>query len=551
MKRPQLIQSALALSLASAMALPAVTLADEGEHIRHVLLISVDGLHQVDVAQCVQGGYCPNIAALASHGVSYTAALASGPSDSFPGVLALTTGASTRSAGVFYDVSYDRTLQAPLAGTPLQGGPAYTPAACTPGAAATGTVVEFDEYVDSNNTLLESGGINPAYLPRDPKTCAPVYPHSYLRVNTVFEAVRAAGGYTAWTDKHAAYELLNGPSGHGLDDFYGPEIASNPIDEHLASGTDACARTGLPLDTAPGSGSQYTDSFVNIQCYDSIHVQAVLNQIAGKTHDGKPAKVPTVFGANFQAVSVGQKLVQKSIQTTGGYLDAFGTPSAPLKGEIEFVDRSLGKFVAALKAAHLDESTLIIIGAKHGQSPVDPGNLLRIPSDLPSGNSPAGLLSAASDSKGVPFSVVNADEDDVSMIWLADQSQTADAAKYLEGQQANFGKGVIYAGTSLKQLFNDPAIDPRVPDILVETTPGTVFTGGKKKVSEHGGFAHYDRAVALIVSNPTLHPAVINSRVDNAQVAPTILRALGLSPMALDAVRLEGTQVLPGLFARR
>ena len=31
------------------------------------------------------------------------------------------------------------------------------------------------------------------------------------------------------------------------------------------------------------------------------------------------------------------------------------------------------------------------------------------------------------------------------------------------------------------------------------------------------------------------------------QVAPTILKALGLDPNALEAVRIEGTQVLPGL----
>jgi hypothetical protein len=31
-------------------------------------------------------------------------------------------------------------------------------------------------------------------------------------------------------------------------------------------------------------------------------------------------------------------------------------------------------------------------------------------------------------------------------------------------------------------------------------------------------------------------------------VAPTILKLLGLDPQALDAVRLEGTPVLPELF---
>ena len=542
-------RAALGVSLASTLAVPFVSFAETEEGrahgdfktgIKHVMLISIDGFHQIDLANCIKGGYCPNMEALTKHGLEYTAALTAAPSDSFPGLIALTTGASTRSAGVFYDVSFDRALQAPIAGTPFQGGPAYTPAACSAGAAPTGTIVEYDEYADANNTVLESGGLNPDFLPRDPATCNPVYPHSFLRVNTIFEVVKAAGGYTAWTDKHPAYEILNGPSGHGVDDFYGPEINSNPVDEFQATKTDACTLTGMPIDLAPGSGSQYTESFQNIRCYDSVHVRAVLNQIQGLTHDGKPAKVPTVFGTNFQAVSVGQKLFQKSLGLTGGYVDAQGTPSASLKDEIVFVDTQIGKFITALVAHRLDRSTLVVIGAKHGQSSVDPNNLVRIPRDQ--GSAPSKLLASAG------FDVANADEDDLSLIWLSKPAQTADATKYLDTQQANFGRGVVYSGEALKQIFNDPAKDSRAPDIFVESTPGVVYTGGSKKVSEHGGFAHYDRAAALIVSNPGLKPAVINQQVDHAQVAPTILRALGISPATLLAVRQEGTQVLPGLF---
>ncbi len=69
--------------------------------------------------------------------------------------------------------------------------------------------------------------LDPAQLPVDPATCQPVYPHSYLRVNTVFEVARAAGLRTAWSDKHAAYEILNGPSGTGVQDLFTPEINSD------------------------------------------------------------------------------------------------------------------------------------------------------------------------------------------------------------------------------------------------------------------------------------------------------------------------------------
>ena len=92
----------------------------------------------------------------------------------------------------------------------------------------------------------------------------------------------------------------------------------------------------------------------------------MLNQINGYTHDGSQrAPIPTLFGTNFQSVSVGEKL------KGNGYLDVLGTPSPGLLSELEFVDNSLGEMVSALKKAGIYDETLIIIGAKHGQSPID------------------------------------------------------------------------------------------------------------------------------------------------------------------------------------
>ena len=117
----------------------------------------------------------------------------------------------------------------------------------------------------------------------------------------------------------------------------------------------------------------------NIQCYDSLKVQAILNEIDGKDHSGTFNRpVPEIFGMNFQVVSVGQKLIEKSVGMTGGYLDNIGTPSAALLSEIEFADNSIGKMVAALKQSRLYQSTLIIISAKHGQSPINSARYLGI-----------------------------------------------------------------------------------------------------------------------------------------------------------------------------
>jgi hypothetical protein len=522
--------------------------ADIDGPIKHVLLISIDGMHALDFANCshgIDGGpaYCPNMAELAERAINYTQTSTSKPSDSFPGLTALVTGGSPRSTGAFYDVSYDRSLSPPKVTTPygIPGGAALCPS-------VVGTQIGFDEEIDIDLTKIDAGGgINPDYLPRDPKNgCAPVYPHQFIRVNTLFEVVKAAGGYTAWSDKHQSYELTKGRSGKGVDDFFAPEINSIPV---ALPQVKLIPCSPLPDQTAVSSSNAWTDSFANIKCYDSLKIQAVLNWIDGLSHDGTATKpVPNVFGMNFQTISVGQKLVEASIGKTGGYLDAKGTPSPSLKDEIQFTDGAIGLFVKALKQRGLYGSTAIIISAKHGQSPIDPARVLRIPADAPADHAPSDILGSA---------VAQALEDDVSLIWLNDNSEAATeaAVAQLQANAAIIGLdgGEVFYGPNLALRFNSPAIDPRTPNIIVAPKVGVVYTGGKKKIAEHGGFANDDTAVMMLVANPAFAPVTINSPVETAQVAPTILSLLGLDPDALDAVRKEGTQVLPGIpsFHRR
>jgi hypothetical protein len=407
-----------------------------------------------------------------------------------------------------------------------------------------GTQVGFDEEIDADYTRVNGGGgIDTDYLPRDPNNnCAPVYPHTALRVNTIFEVVKQKGGYTAWTDKHPAYEWTNGPSGTGVSDFYGPEInsAAVPLNQ---PGYNVQACHTLPDTT---STTDWTTSFQNIQCYDQLHLNALLNQINGKTHDGsRTAPVPTLFGANFQVVSVGQKLVEKSLGLTGGYVDALGTPSTSLLGEIKWIDGGIYAILNALKAQGLYENTLFIITAKHGQSAIDPSAVLRIPADNSSLEPPSQVLSPSGVGPGLP--VVQADEDDISMLWLGNQSQTTADAAILAANRALFGGGEIFAGNSLQLSFPDPTKDSRTPDIIVAPNVGVVYTGGTAKVAEHGGFANDDRNVLLIVTNPGLTPATFTGTVETRQIAPTVIKALGMDPTALLAVQKEGTQSLPGL----
>jgi hypothetical protein len=542
-----------------------------GHNIRHVLLISIDGMHVLDYLNCSRGvsganngqPYCPNLAELGETAVNYLDTSTSKTSDSFPGLMALMTGGSPRSVGAFYDVAYDRSLDAPTitTGNGVAGGP------CTPGAAPTGTTTEYDEGIDIDQTQLNGGApngadggilsIDPRRLVRDPaKGCAPVYPWNFVRTNTIYGVIHAAGGYTAWSDKHPAYSAVSGPGdGTNIDDYYAPDINSIPVN---LPGVPGC--NPLPDQTAVAASNAWTDSFQNIQCYDTLKVNAVLNEIDGRTHNGKSrAPVPNLLGMNFQVVSVGQKLIEKSVGLKGGYLDAEGTPTPSLLGEIAFADASIGKMVAALKKNGVYDSTLIIITAKHGQSPIDSARYTGISAAGPVTTSPATILDAAgclplSESPSNPTGI-GPTEDDVSLIWLNSTCSTPSAVSMLRAQSpatTNIaGIGQIFAGPGIAQIYNAPGLppngDPRTPDILVTPNIGVTYSGSSKKLAEHGGFAHDDVNVIMLVSNPSFNAKTVTTPVETMQVAPTILRALGLDPFSLEAVQKEGTTVLPGL----
>jgi hypothetical protein len=493
--------------------------AEHPRRFARVLLLSIDGLHALDLANYVAQYPHSTLAALSHRGVTFTQASAARPSDSFPGLLAIVTGGSPNTTGVWYDDSYDRSLSPPASD-------------CT----TVGTEVVYNEAIDQDLMQLDGGGgIDPAKLPRDPQQgCRPVFPHQYLRVNTLFEVIKQAGGSTAWADKHPAYEILQGPSGTGLDDFYGPEINSRVVPLPAVPGCDP-----VPDPTATDA---WTSSFQNIQCYDQLKVQAILHQIAGTTHDGTAmARVPTVFGMNFQAVSVGQKLVEASLEITGGYLDAFGTSSPALLNELTFVDTALGEIVQALKDRQLYDSTLIIVTAKHGQAPIDPSKLQ---------TKKTGILDPGDVVAALPgHPLAQATEDDIALLWLSDQRRTTEAAAALLRQQEALGASKIYAVQVLELPFNSPDADPRVPDLIVQPNLGVIYTSSTKKIAEHGGFSDDDTNVALLVSGKGLRGQTLKTPVQTAQIAPTILGVLGLDPTALQAVRREQTPVLPGIGA--
>ena len=535
-----------ASATARAAAAPAGAAWHHGSPIKHVLLISVDGLHQQDLAWYVHTYPNSVLAGLYDHGTEYSSAMTPFPSDSYPGMVAQVTGGNPRTTGIYYDDTWNHDVFP--AGTTNCTGP-------VPGGEAA-----YEEAIDKNSNSIDAGQglaglpgsilqmtsdmnevLNPAAMPVDPTTCKPIYPNQYLKVNTIFNVAHDAGLRTAWSDKHPAYQSFDGPSGNGVDDFFNPEINS----------------------TATGctTGDWTTDNACTMQ-YDGYKVQAVLNWIDGFNHSRtQHVGVPAIFGMNFQTVSTGEKL-PTSDGLTGGYLAGGLIPGPLLTRALNWLDGEIGLMVAHIKADHLTSGTAIIISAKHGQSPTDPAALKRVP-DGP-------ILSAINAAWAVTHPgnkslVIFSTDDDGMLLWLSDRSQTAaDFVKqYLlthtaPGNDINgnpitvtkSGLKKVYAGEAAADFIGVPWSDPRVPDIIGISQYGTVYTGGMKKIAEHGGDGFQDRNVPILVDLPGHHDGqVVSSPVETTQIAPTILKLLGLNPRALDAVRIEHTQILPCLRA--
>jgi len=545
--------AALAVGIATAVGGTALASAATGQPalvqgsspgIKHVLLISVDGMHQQDLTWYVRNFPRSTLATLDHRGLEYSNALTPFPSDSYPGIVGPMTGGDPGVTGIYYDDTWNHGVFP--AGTTTCTGP-------VPGGEAA-----YMEAADIDQTRLDAGQglnglpgsilrmtanplqvINPANLPVDPATCKPILPNQYIHVNTIFNVASDAGLGTAWSDKHPANQVLSGPAGNGPQDYFTPEINSTAI--------------------GYTTGDWTTDNAATMQ-YDNYKVQAVLNWIRGFDHSGRHfVGIPAIFGMNFQTVSTAQKL-PASDGLIGGYKPGGKVPGPLLIRALNFINAEVGKMVTAIRQRGSASSTAIIITAKHGQSPTNPNDLKRVPdSAIISAINAAWAVSHPSNPNLVIFSA----DDDGMLLWLSDQSQAAAnfVKQYLlthsaSGNDINgnpitvsaSGLKKVYAGAQSAAFFGVPNGDPRHPDVLGIAQHGVVYTGGMSKIAEHGGNDPQDRNVPILVVLPSAHQgSTITSPVETTQIAPTILTLLGLDPSQLQAVQIEHTQVLPGI----
>jgi arylsulfatase A-like enzyme len=237
-------------------------------------------------------------------------------------------------------------------------------------------------------------------------------------------------------------------------------------------------------------------------------------------------------------------------------------PGPLMEGALDYVNAALQRMADTIRADGEAGSTAIILTAKHGQSPLNNNQLQRI-NDAPIISAVNAAWTAEHPSN--PTLVVQEADDDGLLWWLSDRSQAATefVKNYLWTHTApavNFagqtitvqhsGLRRIFAGEQSARFFGVPYSDPHHPDVFGISQVGTIYTTGSK-IAEHGGDNAGDRDVPLVVYAPgNVQAGRSDQWVETTEIAPTVLKLLGLDPNQLQAVQEEGTQVLPGIATR-
>jgi hypothetical protein len=297
------------------------------------------------------------------------------------------------------------------------------------------------------------------------------------------------------------------------------EVVQQNLGATAWAGTDAAT-----TDLLRGPSGKGLTEACDTASDDRARVEMLLRWIEGP-------RVPVLFGMSFTSFAQSQK--------TDGYRDPLGIFSPGLTNALQLIDNSVDRIVRALKAKQLFDSTWIAIASPYGQSPMDQRQRLVIPASRI-----AQVLNAA-----IPGGVAHVSSGDAAMIWLRDPANTKKAATALRDAAVKLGIQDIYWGTRLALTLNTPGKDPRMPDIMLQSRAGVVWTSeGDRSRMFHGGLMDEDTHVALMISGPQLTGRSDPTYVPTTQLAPLLLRSLGMEKFDLKALHIEHSPALPGIF---
>lgn len=485
-----LAASLQALSLALAQDLyPKPLLHTPTDHpASRVLLLNIEGMHALDLARWVDAHPSSALAELSQRGVTYTNAHTPW-ADPAAGLVSVVTGGSPRSTGILTVDGYDRTLSPPSSPCGLDH---PSDGAATPLYPSTAS--------SAPKQTMQSPPLDPHH------GCVPLTPHQLLRVNTLFEIVHQRGGRTAWAGNNPALtDLLRGPSGQGLDE-------ACDTDTHGAGKSNT-----LPLDLNQ----------------DAARVDTLLQWVNGKDCSGHPSTVPEIFGVTLTAFDAAVREGVSAYQTYSGQ------PSSTVNTALSATDDQIRRILVALKKEHLYDSTWIVVTSAFGDGAISPQR---------SHSVDAASLTAVADSS-VPGVVLHIAAEGPAMLWLRDPAKTNEVVTALGRRADALGIATIATGAELALTMNPPTDDSRMPDIVLEPRESIRYTaGGLFGLSIDGGDREAETHVPVLISGAQFTGRIDKTWVPVTQVAPLLLRALGMDKFNLDALHHEHTPALPGIF---
>jgi predicted AlkP superfamily pyrophosphatase or phosphodiesterase len=205
---------------------------------------------------------------------------------------------------------------------------------------------------------------------------------------------------------------------------------------------------------------------------------------------------------------------------------SFGPETTRYREAIEFLDRLVGDLMKALDEMGIRERTTIIVSADHGFSDVDPSRVVAPATDA--GGHQLGALSSRgiehylSNTGGASMGVYVRDKKRIPEAVATLRTQPWCEAVYCEDAKAACDLSL----TSLRAYFPG-----RSPDLMVDLDDDAALNYVQR--GQHGSLRHEDMAIPLILSGAGVAAGKVGGEAGLVDVAPTVLRLLGLPPEGL------------------
>jgi len=205
---------------------------------------------------------------------------------------------------------------------------------------------------------------------------------------------------------------------------------------------------------------------------------------------------------------------------------SFGPESIRYLLTLEYLDGLVGDLLKALDDLGIRQRTAVIVSADHGFSDVDPTRLVAPVADV------GGHRLEALAARGIEHYLTNTGGSSMG-VYVRDKGRVADAVAALRAEpwcEAVYCQDAKAAcDRTLESLH---AYFPgRSPDLMVDLDDDAALNFAQP--GQHGSLRHDDMAIPLILSGAGVAAGKVAGEARLVDVAPTVMRLLGLPPEGL------------------